>query len=657
MRRLKRLLKAGIIKMGQALPPRTFRGGDFTATLPRTGEDDGFAFRIRNMVQRGHARRYYEVFQGSKDLSENVPLVALTGTIDCTQGDPIITGTGTIFTVECHLGQYIILIDEDADSSALLVVKRIISDISMEVWQGQNEAQPTASFSGVTGWRMSVIFAVNDQRGTALRGNVLKLDKGTLLSVGDGTFRLNGTELSGSSLSLTREPQISIYDATDGTYDNYTLGMDTPTGISAAAVSGGTKDMQAGNYSMVFTPARLATGGYNNPSARVDVTITTGDAVEVTFGTADTAHGQDAYDAWVTPFQATLGADLKYLEGPWFYYTTIAIADLVSNKITIEWLDGEILGSPELVTFDNDPPPQGEFFELLNFTPTLISCRGPGRSIAIASATNADPTVFTTTNLHGLITGQEVVISGATGGWTAVNATFEVTVVDGNEFSIDVDSTGFGALAGTLVAVYEDPSPGPFIAPAKPQNIEAFPIDLQFSSSPPETILGSVSAQGRIYLLTPNHLQIAQATPDQTVPILIRPFWKDGFAHPYQLVFLNGNLYGYTVGGPAKSIGEGDNIEAEKEWAGDMQELMQNWNPGQVLVAYDPFYDAIWFFHAADHLNEFGFWTTRILLWSPVQNKWIGEALLSQRDKDSIVSGVATVAEEIVWLMGGRRLG
>ena len=39
------------------------------------------------------------------------------------------------------------------------------------------------------------------------------------------------------------------------------------------------------------------------------------------------------------------------------------------------------------------------------------------------------------------------------------------------------------------------------------------------------------------------------------------------------------------------------------------------------------------------------------------KNKWIGEALLSQQDRDSIVSGVATVGEEIVWLMGGRRIG
>lgn len=643
--------------MGQQLEPRTFRGGDFVSTLPRTGTDDGFAYRVRNMVQRGLSRKYWETFQGARDLSENIPLVALTGTITCTEGNPIITGTGTVFMTECHLGQYVVLIDEDDGVSALLVVKRIISDTSMEIWQGPDLAQPTASFSGVTGWRMSVIFSVNDQRGTMLRGNVLKLDKGSLLSVGDGILRLNGTVLPGSSLSATREPQISIYNAAAGTYANYTLGMDTPTGITAAAVGGGTKDMQAGIYSMVFTPARLATGGYNNPSARVDVTIATGDKVQITFGSADTARGQDAYDAWVTPFQATLGADLRYLEGPWFYYTTIAVSDLVAGVTTIEWLDGEILGSPELVTFDNDAPPQGEFFELLNFTPTLISCRGPSRSIAITSATNATPVVFTTTTLHGLLSGQQVTISGATAGWATANGEFEVTRVDDDSFSIPLDSTAFGALSGTLVAVYQDPSPGPFIAPAKPPNIEAFPVDLQFSSSPPETILGAVSAQGRIYLLTPNHLQIAQATPDTTVPILIRPFWKDGFAHPYQIVFLNGNLYGWTVGGPAKSVGDGDNIEAEKEWAGDMQEITQNWNAGQVLVGYDPFYDAIWFFHAADHLNEFGFWTTRILLWSPVQNKWIGEALLSQDDRDSIVSGVATVGEEIVWLMGGRRIG
>src|SRR6185369_15587765 len=53
-------------------------------------------------------------------------------------------------------------------------------------------------------------------------------------------------------------------------------------------------------------------------------------------------------------------------------------------------------------------------------------------------------------------------------------------------------------------------SPGPFIFPAKPGNIEAAPAVLAFSSSPPEVILGVLSADGRAYLLTNNGLQITQ---------------------------------------------------------------------------------------------------------------------------------------------------
>jgi hypothetical protein len=72
--------------------------------------------------------------------------------------------------------------------------------------------------------------------------------------------------------------------------------------------------------------------------------------------------------------------------------------------------------------------------------------------LSISAASNANPVVFTSTG-HGFSTLQLplVTISGGTGNWTAVNGTFTATVIDANTFSIAVNSTSFGALAGTVV--------------------------------------------------------------------------------------------------------------------------------------------------------------------------------------------------------------
>ncbi|HXI85266.1 MAG TPA: hypothetical protein VNL17_14390 [Verrucomicrobiae bacterium] len=72
-------------------------------------------------------------------------------------------------------------------------------------------------------------------------------------------------------------------------------------------------------------------------------------------------------------------------------------------------------------------------------------------SVAVSAATNASPVVLTSTG-HGFALGSRpnVTIAGGTGNWTAINGTFTATVVDANTFSIPVDSTAFGALAGTI---------------------------------------------------------------------------------------------------------------------------------------------------------------------------------------------------------------
>lgn len=75
----------------------------------------------------------------------------------------------------------------------------------------------------------------------------------------------------------------------------------------------------------------------------------------------------------------------------------------------------------------------------------------PGNPFSISAASNANPVSFTSAS-HGFNANSRplVTISGGTGNWTAVNGTFTATITGTGTFTIPVDSTGFGALTGTL---------------------------------------------------------------------------------------------------------------------------------------------------------------------------------------------------------------
>lgn len=533
---------------------------------------DDSLFRMSNALIRGQAPlTYAECYAGSLDLSETIPTSNCTGTVSI-NGTTTVTGAGTSFFTELHLGQFCLVVSGSA--SYLLVVEKIVSDTVFTCSRA-----PDATAGGLTLVRLPVLFAVDKDRGSQIRGKTVRSDKGTLLSVGDGTFRLNGTALS-ASLACTRAPKISLYDPLTGLYTHFPLGMDTSVPPTLAAVAGGTKGMQAGSYSLVITPARKETDGYNNPSERADVTIATNDVIRITFPAMDTANGQDAWGVWVTTFADSLGADLNYLQGPWHYYILVddTLVSPAGGTFDIEYLDAEV-ETNETVSFNNDPPTDAEFVEFLNNIPVWISCQGVGS----ASTT----------------------------------------------------------------------SPGPLICPAKPNNIEAAPLEIAFSSSPPEIILGAIPGDGRIYLLTTNHLQIAQGTPSDVVPIIIQPSWASGFTNPFQVTFFKRRIYGFPVSGPTRSE-EAGVVGTEVDMSSGVESIVTYWIRGHVLVAHDPVNNAICFFHAANDVNDAGFWTTRILVYGLRQDEWIGEILLTSETRDMIVSGVATVSGFLEFLVGGR---
>lgn len=90
-------------------------------------------------------------------------------------------------------------------------------------------------------------------------------------------------------------------------------------------------------------------------------------------------------------------------------------------------------------------------------------------TFTVSSATNAATAVFTTATAHGLFVTSwnnrvKVTVSGGTGNWAAANSTWILVPVSGTTFSLyypsngaALDSSGFGALTGTIVISTDAP--------------------------------------------------------------------------------------------------------------------------------------------------------------------------------------------------------
>lgn len=105
----------------------------------------------------------------------------------------------------------------------------------------------------------------------------------------------------------------------------------------------------------------------------------------------------------------------------------------------------------------SDQPESRAFTKILHWTAGVLDYTCTARSlqtqnqITVTTISNANPGAVTAT-AHGFyysasgITAKAVVfISGATGNWTPINGTHVVTPTSANAFTIDVDTTAFGA--------------------------------------------------------------------------------------------------------------------------------------------------------------------------------------------------------------------
>ncbi len=548
------------------------RGAPFIPTTSRSGNESPAIFRAKNMLLRGKRadRLYLEVYSGIRRVTASHAPSPVTGGVSYS-GGRLLTGdsiTGQ-FLSELRPGQMLLIGNEVA------VVDLVFTNTSCSI-----VGQLSSPFSGPAD-RLPVLFEVNDKRGSLISGNAVEFDKGTILVVGDGGSAFEGLRLDGMptapTVNVTRTPKILIPSLPiPGFYNNYDLGMATPAAPGAAGVAGGVKNMQPGLYSVRIAPARVATGGFNNPSPKTEVTIAAGQKIRITFPAMDIAKGQDAWRIYGTLYTANQG-----VQGPWYFVQTVTATQLggtgAGTTFDVEWLDGEISRN-ELLEFDNFAPPECDFIATLGGNPVYISC--------------------------------------------------------------------FGKSGG---------SPGPNIVPAKPRNIEGAMVNLNLRLDPAHTIIGYREAQGRLFLMTNNSLQIATLSNLPFAPITTRPFWKRGFHNPYSLIFVNGRLYGWTHNGPTRSAMDGEEGSEEFAFGADVKEITQNWNDGKVFVAHSPPDEVVCYIHSADSLNAQGWWETLILPYSLPHEMWMPPIVLTSPTQDMIVSGVATVKNRLYLLAGGRR--
>lgn len=615
--------------------------GGFDPTAPYGGDLPNTIFRGLNMIYRGSRESgvYLENWQGVtayNETSKPAP-VALTGTV-ATSGSTL-TGTGTKFLQELIPGQWILVAND------IWGVYEINSDTSLTISDTFASVQ-----SGLTAYKTQIITEVDNVRGNLIRGSIIRFPNGNFLTVGDGVVRFNGNTLS-SSVSATKRITLGLLNPATSTnvangYTSFPLGMAVPTLTTITAVGGGTKNMQAGTYSVRITPSRTTTGGYNNPSEKVEVTLTAGQQIQITFPAMDTASGQDSWDVYVTLYSTGGG-----IQGPWYFYGTITTAQVSSagGTYTIEYNDAEVSGNRTL-TFNNDPPPDSVFVATLQGLPILLSCNGKGRKLNGTAATTSGSATVTGTSTAfttDLNRGQIIYIDG------------ELYTVDTitSATSIDVSPTPTATASGLDISL-ADTAPGPVIRPAKPAingaNVEAFPAEFKVAVDPPEAIIGwARGSQGRIFAMTENYLHLVSSTGNPNLPVTVRPYWRAGFRNPQALCFVNGTLYGYTKNGATRSIADADEGIEEHSFAAPVASIMANWTPARVRIGYDPKNEAICFFHSTAGSGT-GARSTECLMYMLRLGIWSPTILISSATADRIVTGVATISGSLIVTISGR---
>lgn len=257
-----------------------------------------------------------------------------------------------------------------------------------------------------------------------------------LFFIGAGAVRYNGLSTGAVATST-----LSLRLLENGLYNGATLqaGLAQPSAPSifvktAGAGFTGTK-LVPGTRSVEIWRIRSSTGAISIASLPSNVVVTaSGQTIVITFP-LPSSNGDDRWG--IASTKAGFGEF-----GP--FYEIQNVTEIAESQVaTTSKTDGAITSADQTLTSASSAFVAGDIGK-------PITVVGAGTHSTITAATNANPVVLTSV-AHGLASGATVIITGATGGWTGINGTFIATVTGVDTFSIPVDSTAFGALAGSPI--------------------------------------------------------------------------------------------------------------------------------------------------------------------------------------------------------------
>lgn len=406
-----------------------------------------------------------------------------------------------------------------------------------------------------------------------------------------------GVYITGHLVNTNANGMWTITKLTDTTFSlNSSIATGAGAGGATGTIAGSASPMQPGDYSIRVCAKNTKTLGFSQPSDVVaPVNLTGGQAIKITFNAAMVSD-QDAYDIYATAFEdnATTTIVGKYM-GPWFLVRTVKASELIDATHTT----GRETGTSYIFAFaDAEIQTATQILTFNNFAP--------------------------------------------------VDAEF-VDLING--IPIYFSCQGKGTVAKTAGT-----SPGPAAIPSKPSNPEAVFLNKTITTAGGDYILGEFNAKSRIFALCQNSLQTLLLTTLEEEPITFRSLWNTGFRNPYNVAFVKEYLYGDSTQGIVRSVAGGDDSAMEFEFASDMRDIFAGEPCGHKLVAYDPKNKAVCFFYAAAERRS-GYWVTLVRPFMVEKGIWNPPIVLKKTNQDFIVSGVATIGNQLVFTAGGRTSG
>lgn len=674
----------------------------FRPSTSLNGNEAPTVIRGENILLRGpRGNQYFEVHPGDKDLGEDYDLTdaVITGTIGVTADSNVVTGSGTVFRDELHIGQVIL-----ATNGEVFAVKEVVSNTSFVAY---NEALATAS--GLIAYRMMQMFEIDRKRGVMWTGNALELRLGHKVAVGSGPLYINGALLN-ASLTATRTPQAAIYRPANDDYVIRPLGYaGVPPAPTINIVTGGTKGMVPTNkHSFRFSYWSGAPEGTNGHSRATDaikvdgssnpivITATT-DQFEIDFtaslvGMPTNAQG---FVVWKSQegkaTKAITGAtvttsspnDTLYNHGPWLRAAKIRT---YSQTFAV----GDVNTGTDRITITNHPFATGDKVYLSSST-TPLSLTALGSPIAIGTAAYVikidDDTIKLAASEALAVAGTADDITGAGAGTHTIGY-----LISGDLFRFDcLDEELYEEYFGDdyappdsefitkledrplLLSCYgkrtstsdKGSNPGPLTSLSKFDNPDGFPPE--WTAGGEHNIIGYFEGSGRIFLMTPASLdfvvptgaigQSARGGLDAELAMIWRAYWKTGAANRYSILLDDTTLYGRSGGKFFRSIGNGDENVRAYDFGAVVEDVTRDFNDGFTYTVRNPKDGQVCFVRSAAYKNSSGYWVSEIWPFSVWSDAWLPKVVLSSTTRDQIVCGVATIDERFEYLVGGRVAG